>query len=46
MGCRAPPADWKAQVDRWERFNTLRTVAVVAAFVLLLTALTPTPIKG
>jgi uncharacterized membrane protein len=28
----APPNDWKASVDRWERLNTVRTWAAVAAF--------------
>jgi uncharacterized membrane protein len=35
----APPADWKARVDRWERLNTIRTWAAVLAFAFLLTAL-------
>jgi len=38
----APPADWRAQVDRWEHLNTVRTWAAVTAFALLLTALTLT----
>ena len=32
----APPTDWRAQVDRWERLNTIRTWLAVTAFVLLL----------
>jgi uncharacterized membrane protein len=35
----APPADWRSQIDRWERLNTLRTTAAVVAFALLLTSL-------
>jgi uncharacterized membrane protein len=42
----SPPADWRAQVDRWERLNTVRTAAAVIAFALLLTALTFTASKG
>jgi uncharacterized membrane protein len=34
----APPSDWKALVDRWERLNTVRTWAAVAAFALFATA--------
>jgi uncharacterized membrane protein len=34
----APPPNWKALVDRWERLNTVRTWAAVAAFALFLTA--------
>ena len=36
----APPANWRSQVDRWERLNTLRTAAALAAFGFLLTGLT------
>jgi hypothetical protein len=35
----APPGDWKALVGRWERLDTVRTVAAVMAFALLLTAM-------
>lgn len=35
----APPADWRTQIDRWERLNTIRTTAAVVAFALLLTSL-------
>ena len=35
----APPVDWRSQVDRWERLNTLRTTAAVVAFALLLASL-------
>jgi uncharacterized membrane protein len=38
----APPANWRAWVDRWEQLNTVRTWAAVIAFALLLTALTET----
>jgi hypothetical protein len=41
----SPPADRRAQVDRWESLNTLRTAAAVMAFALLLTALTFTATK-
>ncbi len=34
-----PPRDWRAQIDRWERLNTVRTSAAGFAFALLLTAL-------
>lgn len=34
----APPSEWKALVDRWERLNTVRTWAAVLAFALFLTA--------
>jgi uncharacterized membrane protein len=32
----APPSDWKARVDRWERLNTLRTWLALLAFVCFL----------
>lgn len=32
----APPAGWKATVDRWERLNTVRTWAAVVAFAAFL----------
>lgn len=35
----APPANWRAMVRRWERFDTVRTWAALAAFVLLLAAM-------
>jgi uncharacterized membrane protein len=38
----APPPSWRAQVDRWERLNTVRTWVAVTAFALLLVALTLT----
>jgi uncharacterized membrane protein len=34
----APPRDWRAQVDRWERLNSVRAWLAVAAFALMLTA--------
>jgi uncharacterized membrane protein len=34
----APPANWKAQVDRWERLNTVRAWAALVAFACFLTA--------
>ena len=36
---QAPPSGWKASVDRWERFNTVRAGAAAIAFALFLTAL-------
>ncbi len=34
----APPADWKLQIDRWERLNSVRALAAAAAFALFLIA--------
>ncbi len=34
------PADWKQQVKRWDRFHYVRVAVIVAAFALLVTALT------
>jgi hypothetical protein len=34
----APPSNWKALVDRWERLNTVRAWAAVAAFACFLIA--------
>jgi uncharacterized membrane protein len=34
----APPANWKALVDRWERLNSVRTWAAVLAFAFFLIA--------
>jgi len=31
----APPSDWRSLVERWERLNTIRTAAAVAAFACL-----------
>jgi len=33
------PGDWRAQIDRWERLNSVRTSAAVEAFALLLLSL-------
>lgn len=38
----APPANWRAQVDRWEHLDTVRTWAAMFAFAVLLAALTLT----
>jgi len=38
----APPANWRAQIDRWEHLNTVRTWAAVLALASLLTGLTVT----
>ncbi len=35
----APPENWRAVVDRWERFASVRPWAATAAFVLFLTAI-------
>jgi len=40
----APPSDWRALVDRWERLNTVRTWAAVLAFACFLTAVAVRPI--
>ena len=32
------PADWKQQVERWERLHYVRVAVIVAALVLLVTA--------
>lgn len=32
----APPANWRTEVDRWERLNTIRCWASIGAFALLL----------
>ncbi len=34
-----PPVSWRAQVERWERLNTVRTWTATVAFALLATAL-------
>jgi uncharacterized membrane protein len=34
------PADWKQQLARWERFHYVRLAVILAAFALLVTALT------
>ena len=33
----APPNDWKAQIERWERLNTVRCWTALLTFALLLT---------
>jgi len=34
------PADWKEQLNRWQRWHYVRVAVLVAAFALLVTALT------
>jgi uncharacterized membrane protein len=34
------PADWKQQMSRWDRFHHVRVAVLIAAFALLVTALT------
>ena len=34
------PADWKEQMNRWDRFHYARVAVIIAAFALLTTALT------
>ncbi|MEY9943096.1 anthrone oxygenase family protein [Kitasatospora sp. GAS1066B] len=34
------PADWKEQMNRWERFHYARVAVIIAAFALLVAALT------
>ncbi|MFD7687785.1 anthrone oxygenase family protein [Streptomyces sp. NPDC059781] len=34
------PADWKEQMNRWDRYHYVRVAVIVAAFTLLVTALT------
>jgi len=34
------PADWKQQMNRWDRFHYIRVAVIIAAFALLVTALT------
>ncbi|MEU1516097.1 DUF1772 domain-containing protein [Streptomyces sp. NPDC005811] len=33
------PADWKEQLNRWERWHYVRVALIIAAFTLLVTAL-------
>ncbi|MFE4309092.1 anthrone oxygenase family protein [Streptomyces sp. NPDC056891] len=33
------PADWKKQLQRWNRYHYLRVAVIIAAFTLLVTAL-------
>lgn len=34
------PADWKQQNNRWDRYHYVRVAVIIAAFALLVTALT------
>ncbi|MFD7975401.1 anthrone oxygenase family protein [Streptomyces sp. NPDC059071] len=34
------PADWKQQMNRWDRYHYARVAVIIAAFTLLVTALT------
>ncbi|MFD5323480.1 DUF1772 domain-containing protein [Streptomyces sp. NPDC127092] len=34
------PADWKQQMNRWDRYHYVRVAVIIAAFTLLVTALT------
>ncbi|MQY36959.1 hypothetical protein SRB17_49610 [Streptomyces sp. RB17] len=34
------PADWKEQLNRWNRFHYVRVAVIIAAFALLVAALT------
>jgi uncharacterized membrane protein len=34
------PADWKQQMNRWDRFHYVRVTVIIAAFALLVAALT------
>ncbi|MCX5315931.1 DUF1772 domain-containing protein [Streptomyces sp. NBC_00154] len=34
------PEDWKEQMNRWDRFHYVRVAVIIAAFTLLVTALT------
>ncbi|MET7472946.1 DUF1772 domain-containing protein [Streptomyces sp. NPDC005648] len=33
------PADWKEQIDRWNRYHYVRVAVIIAAFTLLVAAL-------
>ncbi|MGQ4445106.1 anthrone oxygenase family protein, partial [Streptomyces violaceoruber] len=33
------PADWKEQMNRWDRYHYVRVAVIVAAFACLVTAL-------
>ncbi|MEV0095049.1 DUF1772 domain-containing protein [Streptomyces sp. NPDC050738] len=33
------PADWKEQLDRWQRYHYVRVAVIIAAFTLLVAAL-------
>ncbi|MFK0047495.1 anthrone oxygenase family protein [Streptomyces sp. NPDC090741] len=34
------PADWKEQMNRWDRYHYIRVAVIIAAFALLVAALT------
>lgn len=34
------PADWKQQMNRWDRFHYVRVAVIITAFALLVTAIT------
>ncbi|WOX22350.1 DUF1772 domain-containing protein [Streptomyces solicathayae] len=34
------PADWKEQMNRWDRYHYVRVAVIIGAFTLLVTALT------
>jgi uncharacterized membrane protein len=34
------PADWKQQMNRWDRLHYVRVAVIIAAFALLVAALT------
>ena len=34
------PDDWKQQMNQWDRFHYVRVAVIIAAFALLVTALT------
>ncbi|ETK31155.1 hypothetical protein MPTA5024_36490 [Microbispora sp. ATCC PTA-5024] len=34
------PADWKQQMNRWDRYYYVRVAVIIAAFALLAAALT------
>ncbi|MFD0258861.1 anthrone oxygenase family protein [Kitasatospora indigofera] len=42
----APPLDWRGRIRRWERLDTVRALAAVTAFALLLAALAGTLTVG
>ncbi|MFG2524221.1 DUF1772 domain-containing protein, partial [Streptomyces sp. NPDC048527] len=33
------PADWKEQMNRWDRFHYVRVAVIIAAFTLFVAAL-------
>ena len=36
----SPPTEWRALIERWERLDTLRTWAAIAAFCFFVAAVT------